>query len=103
MNTSGCSHIISMLTLTLPESITPLPSLGLQLSTTRGLSFPHPSSRLLIPLSTSHTFVPLSEISTVVINEGLRRWSVRYYLAVVRKRGEGVLVAFDVNLRSCVL
>jgi len=39
----------------------------------------------------------------VVINEGLRRWSVRYYLAVVRKRGEGVLVAFDVNLRSCVL
>ena len=67
------------------------------MSTTRGLSIPIRSNRMLLPLSTSHTFIPLSEISTVIINEGLRRWSVRYYLAVVYKRGQGVLVALDVR------
>ncbi|KAI9636889.1 uncharacterized protein MKK02DRAFT_45598 [Dioszegia hungarica] len=83
------------------KSVVPLPHLGLQLSTTRGLSLPHPGRplsgyrRWLVPLSTSHTFIPLSDISTVIVNEGLRRWNVRYYLAVVKRRGGGVVVALD--------
>ena len=89
------------------ESVIPLPSFGLQLSTTRGLSFPNPTSlshwhatptfRMILSISTSQTFIPLSDISTVIINEGLSRWSVRYYLAIVKKGGEGVLLSFDVS------
>jgi phosphatidylinositol glycan class H protein len=48
-------------------------------------------------MSTSHTFIPLNNISTVIINEGLSRWNVRYYLAVVIRRGGGVVVALDVG------
>jgi phosphatidylinositol glycan class H protein len=87
----------------LAESVVPLPDLGLQLSTTRGLSLPHPGRfssaehRWLVPLSKSHTFIPLPDISTVIINEGLRRWNVRYYLAVVKRRGGGVVVALNVS------
>ncbi|KLT46339.1 hypothetical protein CC85DRAFT_239112, partial [Cutaneotrichosporon oleaginosum] len=69
-----------------PESVTPLPGLGVQLATVRGFG--------VGPKSTARQFVPLDDISTVVIHEGLRRWSVRYYLGVVRKRGN-VVVAFD--------
>lgn len=48
-------------------------------------------------MSTTKTFIPLEDISTVVINEGLTKWSVRYYLSVIRKNGAGVAVAFDVS------
>lgn len=48
-------------------------------------------------LSTSHTFIPLQDISTVIINEGLTRWNVRYYLGIVRTGGKGVDVAYDVS------
>ena len=103
----------------------PLPHLGVQLSTTRGLSLPlrlpfrlrpphrqpaqpigdakleppiHPTGgRFYVALSTSHTFIPLQDISTVIINEGLTRWNVRYYLGIVRTGGKGVDVAYDVS------
>ncbi|BEJ15521.1 hypothetical protein CspHIS471_0501260 [Cutaneotrichosporon sp. HIS471] len=68
------------------QSVTPLPGLGVQLATVRGFG--------LGPKSTARRFVPLDDISTVIIHEGLRRWNVRYYLGVVRKRGN-VVVAFD--------
>lgn len=48
-------------------------------------------------MSTTKAFIPLEDISTVVINEGLTKWSVRYYLSVIRKNGAGVAVAFDVS------
>lgn len=88
------------------ESVVPLPSLGLQISTTRGVSIPHPllllgskspGARWLIPLGTSRRFIPLSTISTIIINERLTRWSVRYYLAVVLRGGEGVVVLLEVS------
>ncbi|KAL1407491.1 hypothetical protein Q8F55_006924 [Vanrija albida] len=74
------------------QSLTPLPALGLQLATTRGLSLP-----LLppLPLSTTRRFVPLADVDTVVIHEGLVRFNVRFYLAVVRRGGRDVVVAFD--------
>jgi phosphatidylinositol glycan class H protein len=84
----------------------PLPGLGIQLSTTRGLSIPDalypqtPGRRILFTTSTSYTFIPLSEMSTVVINEGLKRWNVRYYIAIIKRQGGGVIVALDV---SCYL
>lgn len=89
------------------ESVIPLPGLGIQLSTTCGFSIARPWSSIsiskgpfsliLVPINTSHTFIPLNEISTVVINEGLSRWNVHFYLAVIKKRGEGVVVAYDVS------
>ncbi|KAI9446514.1 GPI-GlcNAc transferase complex, PIG-H component-domain-containing protein [Lactarius indigo] len=57
------------------ESVLVLPSYGIQLETHRGL----PS----LPLFVSRKFIPLSEVKDVLINEGLRRWDVRYYLAVL--------------------
>ncbi|KAK1922705.1 hypothetical protein DB88DRAFT_512224 [Papiliotrema laurentii] len=86
------------------QSITPLPGLGLQLSTTKYLAIPWVHTSTPIVLSTSKTFIPLSEISTVVINEGLTRWSVRYFLAVVQRGGTGIHIAFkDVRPRHAVL
>jgi hypothetical protein len=87
------SHEIQYRAVLTPESVTPLPGLGVQLATVRGLG--------VGPSSTARRFVPLDDISTVVIHEGLRRWSVRYYLGIVRKRGD-VVVAFDVSCIACV-
>ncbi|EIW65799.1 hypothetical protein TREMEDRAFT_74924 [Tremella mesenterica DSM 1558] len=86
------------------ESVIPLPGLGIQISTSRG--FPLPSSHLFssdhntihISLSTSSKFIPIEDISTVVINEGLVRWRVVSYLAIILKRGQGVVVVFQ-NVR----
>ncbi|GMK56029.1 hypothetical protein CspeluHIS016_0210850 [Cutaneotrichosporon spelunceum] len=68
------------------QSVTPLAGLGIQLATARGFG--------VGPKSTERKFVPLDDISTVIIHEGLRRWNVRYYLGVVKKRGD-IVVAFD--------
>jgi len=57
------------------ESVLVLPSYGIQLETHRGL----PS----LPLFVSRKFIPLAEVKDVLINEGLRRWDVRYYLTVL--------------------
>jgi len=64
------------------ESVLVLPSYGIQLETHRGL----PS----LPLFVSRRFIPLAEVRDVLINEGLRRWDVRYYLAILYspRRGE---------------
>lgn len=57
------------------ESVLVLPSYGIQLETHRGL----PS----LPLFVSRRFIPLTKVRDVLINEGLRRWDVRYYLAIL--------------------
>jgi len=56
------------------ESVIVLPSYGIQLETHRGL----PS----VPLFVSRKFIPLTDVKDILINEGLRRWDVRYYLTV---------------------
>ena len=48
-------------------------------------------------ISESRTFIPLEAISTVVINEGLTRWSIRYYLAIIKRGGAGLVDTFDVS------
>jgi len=63
------------------ESILVLPPYGIQLETHRGL----PS----LPLFVSRRFIPLTEVQDVLINEGLRRWDVRYYLAVLYSPRQG--------------
>lgn len=64
------------------ESVIAIPALGVQLESHRGL----PS----LPLFTSRHFIPLAFLQDFVINEGLRRWDVRYYLAAVTKTEDGV-------------
>ena len=82
------------------DSVLVLPSYGIQLETHRGL----PS----LPLFVSRRFIPLTEVRDVLINEGLRRWDVRYYLAILYspRRGEQRLdVAYqvcDVCLYVCL-
>ena len=74
------------------ESVVVLHTLGLQLETQRGL----PS----VPLFTSRRFIPLTTLQDFVINEGLRGWSVCYYLAVIQesKTGEVTIdVPFEVG------
>ncbi|KAI9510226.1 GPI-GlcNAc transferase complex, PIG-H component-domain-containing protein, partial [Russula earlei] len=74
------------------ESVLVLPPYGIQLETHRGL----PS----LPLFVSRRFIPLTEVQDVLINEGLRRWDVRYYLAVLySSRGQQCLeVAYENTL-----
>jgi len=81
------------LTRVLWESVLVLPPYGIQLETHRGL----PS----LPLFVSRRFIPLTQVRDVLINEGLRRWDVRYYLAVLYSpwRGEQRLeVAYENTL-----
>jgi phosphatidylinositol N-acetylglucosaminyltransferase subunit H len=78
--------------MTPPESVLVLPPYGIQLETHRGL----PS----LPFFVSRRFIPLTEVQDVLINEGLRRWDVRYYLAVLYspRQGEQRLdVAYEVE------
>ncbi|KAI0306633.1 hypothetical protein B0F90DRAFT_1808283 [Multifurca ochricompacta] len=57
------------------ESVLVLPLYGIQLETHRGFPF--------LPLLVSRKFIPLTEVQDVLINEGLRKWDVRYYLAIL--------------------
>nr|XP_019010058.1 uncharacterized protein I206_05620 [Kwoniella pini CBS 10737]OCF48839.1 hypothetical protein I206_05620 [Kwoniella pini CBS 10737] len=85
------------------ESLTPLPGLGVQIALTRGVRFPWPlttNRNFLLPISTSYSFVPLSEISTVILNQALHGFSVRYYLSIVKKDGQGVIVGFNTEVKD---
>ena len=69
-----------------------LHSLGLQLETQTGL--------YSVPLYTSRRFIPLATLQDFIINEGLRGWSVRYYLAVITESQNGDItidVPFEVG------
>jgi phosphatidylinositol N-acetylglucosaminyltransferase subunit H len=80
------------------ESVVIIPCHGIQLETHRGLQY---SLLPSCPLSTKRRFIPLTSVRDIVINEGLRRWDVRYYLCVIRDAGPEVSleVVFEVGLR----
>ncbi len=82
---------------TLTESIVVLPSLGVQLETRRGSPF---FSR---PLFTGRRFIPLCALQDIIINEGLHRWDVRYYLALMNGNCPDMIileVAYEVVMPS---
>jgi len=60
------------------ESVLVIPPHGIQLETHRGF----PPSRVLF---VSRCFIPTSSLQDFVINEGLRRWNVRYYLTAIQR------------------
>lgn len=80
-----------------PESVVIIPRHGIQLETHRGLLF---SLLPACPLTINRRFIPLTSVRDIVINEGIRRWGVRYYLCIVRDVGSEVTleVAFEVGL-----
>ncbi|KAI0692385.1 hypothetical protein BC835DRAFT_1416591 [Cytidiella melzeri] len=59
------------------ESVLAIPYLGIQLETHRGL----PN----IPLFVSRRFIPAIYLHDFIINEGIRGWNVRYYLAAIQQ------------------
>ncbi len=89
------------------ESTHAVPSLGIQLSRTTGLAIPTPTFSTLpfqhlrfqwtiIPLRTESTFIAMSDLASggirtagnsIFINEGFRRWRVRYYLGIMSRSG----------------
>jgi hypothetical protein len=76
------------------ESVIAFPPHGIQLETHRGL----PSR----PLTTSRRFIPLTMLEDFIINEGLRRWNVRFYLAAMLRDANdnfSLHVAYEVT--SC--
>ena len=76
-----------------------LPLYGIQLETHRGLKPPFlPALRL----TASRRFIPLTSVRDVVINEGLHRWDVRYYICIIRDIGSEVTleVAFEVRFHT---
>ena len=69
-----------------------IPSFGLQFETHKGLPG--------IPLFTTRHFIPFVYLQDFVINEGLRGWNIRYYLAAIEKPKEGgisIHVAYEVR------
>jgi len=69
-----------------------IPQHGVQLETHRGLPG--------WPVFISRRFIPLPTLQNIVINEGLRGWNVRFYLAVVKEHptfGYTLDVAFEVG------
>lgn len=74
------------------ESVIAIPSLGIQLETHRGLPG--------FPLTCSRNFIPVAFLQDFIINEGLRRWNVHYYIAAIKKQDQSVTlhVAFEVCL-----
>lgn len=74
------------------ECVVIIPSHGIQLETHQGLK-----SRSLI---SSRRFIPFASLHNVVVNEGLYRWNVRYYLVAIRRvgaHGHRLEVAFEVS------
>ncbi|KAL1735197.1 hypothetical protein EV714DRAFT_201124 [Schizophyllum commune] len=74
----------------LSESLIVIAPHGIQLETCRG--FPS------MVLQRSRRFVPASALDTVIINEALWRWNVRYYLALLPTSDQGkptLHVAFE--------
>lgn len=83
-------HLYCKCTQVLYESLIVLSPHGIQLETHWGISS--------ITCFTTRRFIPLVSIKDCVINEGLMRWNVRHYLAVVKQDGLGqlsVAVAFQ--------
>jgi len=78
-----CTQVLS-------ESVVILPPHGVQLESRHGL----PS----LPLFTLRRFIPLVTLQDVVINEGLRGWDVRHYLATIKQldsKSSVVQVAYE--------
>lgn len=69
------------------ESVVVLPPHGIQLETRRGLPF--------MSLSTTRQFIPLAILHDMIINEGLKGWDVRFYLATIQCVGDG---GFNLNI-----
>jgi len=70
-----------------------IPQHGIQLETHRGLPG--------WPPFISRRFIPLPTLQDVIINEGLRGWDVRFYLAVVKEHpisGYTLDVVFEVSI-----
>ncbi|KAF8226893.1 hypothetical protein L208DRAFT_1366639 [Tricholoma matsutake] len=67
-----CTQVLS-------ESVVIFPPHGVQLESRHGLP--------ALPLFTMRRFIPLTTLQDVVINEGLRRWDVRHYLATIKQVG----------------
>ncbi|TFK54966.1 hypothetical protein OE88DRAFT_1653552 [Heliocybe sulcata] len=63
------------------ESVIAIPPHGIQLETHCG----YPSW----PLFASKRFIPAMFLQDFIINEGLRRWDVRYYISAIQRTPDG--------------
>lgn len=79
------------------ESVVVIPPHGVQFETHRGL----PSW----PLMTARSFIPMIYLHDFVINEGLHRWNVRFYLTAIKQSGDQVSlqVAYEVGCYQVIL
>jgi hypothetical protein len=78
----------------LPESVLSFPSIGIQLETHQGFSI---LGQRIITTGVSRSFIPISGISDIVINEGLCGWNVRRYMAVLSAGEARLEVIFQVG------
>ncbi|KAF8530494.1 hypothetical protein BU17DRAFT_35666, partial [Hysterangium stoloniferum] len=78
------------------ESVRVISGYGIQLETHRGFQ---PPLLPIIHFTSTRRFVPSRFIQDVVINEGLSRWNVRYYICIIKDTGRQVTleVAFEVS------
>ena len=82
------------------ESVFALVPHGIQLETHYGI--PKTTITPSVTLSVTRRFIPLSAIMDIVLNEGIRGWNIRYYLAIICRSTENpqepvvIRVAFEV-------
>jgi phosphatidylinositol N-acetylglucosaminyltransferase subunit H len=72
-----CSLVHRLSSRVFAESVIVIDRHGIQFETHRG--FPP------FPLIVSRRFIPTTSLQDFIINEGLRRWDVRYYLAAIKR------------------
>ncbi|KAG8901170.1 hypothetical protein FRB99_005503 [Tulasnella sp. 403] len=53
------------------------------METVRG--FPHTPVLPAIPLRRTRKFIPTSTVADIIINEGLRLWTIRQYLGIIHR------------------
>ncbi|KAI8894349.1 GPI-GlcNAc transferase complex, PIG-H component-domain-containing protein [Globomyces pollinis-pini] len=83
----GCLAKILMKSMAVnEESVLILSGMGIQLDSTS-----------LIGSKTS-IFIPLEDLKDVIISEGIRRWSVIFYMTIITRTNHKIIVLFETSL-----
>lgn len=76
---------------------------GAQLTDQLVLEFPILQGKTLcIPVSrTSKFFLPISSMQEILLLEGIQGWSIKWYLAIIQKKGSSSQIHVIFEVRMC--
>lgn len=98
---SHSSHSDCTLTRDVPQdTLLAIRYLGIQLSHRKYIAV---GSLFKIPVSSSTVFIPLESVKDILMLEGIRGWSVVFYLAIVQEIGGSMQIHVAFPVRSDVI